>query len=96
MQPRPRLVVVESGDILQRTLNRYLDGVEIAAVSSLEAALDELAEQPGQALLVNAVSIAAALPRLQAAALPGDCRASSARCPTYARLPAGWGWPATW
>jgi signal transduction histidine kinase/CheY-like chemotaxis protein len=49
----PRLVVVESGDALQRLLSRYLDGTELVAVPDLEAALRELPRLPARALLIN-------------------------------------------
>ena len=68
---RPRFVVLESGDSLQRLLTRYLDGVEIAPVSSLEEALQELARVPALALLVNETSPGEALRRLnEAVTLP--------------------------
>lgn len=68
---RPRYVVLESGDVLQRLLTRYVDQVEIAAVQSLDAALRELARIPAQALLVNNLDVGDVLERLKAADLPG-------------------------
>jgi CheY-like chemotaxis protein len=50
---RPRLLVVETGNTLQRLLNRYLQGTEIVAVSTLEEAIREIARVPAQALIVN-------------------------------------------
>jgi CheY-like chemotaxis protein len=70
LMPRPRLSVVESGDVVQRLLERYLDGIEIAPARDLEAALGQMAEEPSQALLINAPSVSAVLPRVQAAQLP--------------------------
>jgi len=43
---RPRLVVFETGDSLQRLITRYWDGVEIASVTSIEAAREELRPGP--------------------------------------------------
>jgi len=62
----PRLVILETGDSLQRLLARYLDHVEIIPVSGLEEALAELARVPAQALLVNAPSVSETLKRLSA------------------------------
>lgn len=50
---RPRLVVLERGNSLQRLLVRYLADVEIIPVPTLEAALQELVRTPAQALLIN-------------------------------------------
>jgi len=50
---RPRLVVLENGNPLQRLLTRHLDGAEIVPVTGLEEAVEELARVPAQALLVN-------------------------------------------
>ena len=66
----PRIVVTESGNAMQRILSRYLDGVEIESASSLEEALDDLAQTPAQALLVNDMQVGRALERLSAASLP--------------------------
>jgi len=66
----PRIVVTESGNAMQRILSRYLDGVEIESAGSLEAALDDLAQTPAQALLVNDMQVGRALERLSAASLP--------------------------
>ena len=51
---RPRLVVLESGETLQRLIKRYWDEVEVAAAESVEAAIDALSQSPAQALIVNA------------------------------------------
>ncbi len=63
-QVRPRYVVWESGDVLQRLLGRYLGTAELAPVGSLEQAMDELARAPARALLVNDSSVPKALDRL--------------------------------
>jgi signal transduction histidine kinase/DNA-binding response OmpR family regulator len=70
-RPQPRLVLLETGgDALHRLLRRYLDDIEIVAVSSLEQALQELSTTPCQAFIANDLSVAGALQRLQAAELP--------------------------
>jgi signal transduction histidine kinase/CheY-like chemotaxis protein len=66
----PRIVVTESGNAMQRILSRYLDGAEIESVGSLGEALDDLAQTPAQALLVNDMQVGQALERLSAANLP--------------------------
>ncbi len=68
---RPRFVVLETGNSLQRLLSRYLDGVEVTSVEGVEEAIQELAHVPAQALLVNDLSVSDALERLsKSAALP--------------------------
>lgn len=67
---RPRLLVVETGDVLQRLLVRYLDGVETEAVSSLGEATAALSRMPADALLVNSASVSETLRHLTANALP--------------------------
>ncbi len=68
---RPRFVVLESGNTLQRLLLRYLDGAEVVPAADLNAAIQELARVPAQALLANSYSVGEALERLrQAGALP--------------------------
>ena len=70
---RPRLVVLETGDSLQRLITRYASEVETVSVTSLEAALEELSRVPAQALLVNDVSVTKALERIvSSGVLPGD------------------------
>lgn len=66
----PRFVVLETGDSLQRLLTRYLDGVEIAHVTSLEEALQELSAVPSQALLINDMCVSGVLQRLESLELP--------------------------
>ena len=61
---RPRFVVLEPGQALQRLLSRYMDGIEIAAVSNFQEAIQELSDVPARALLVNEMSISEALQRL--------------------------------
>ncbi len=50
---RPRFVVLEEEDNLQRMLRRYWDQVEVEAVTTLEDARAALQAAPAQALLVN-------------------------------------------
>ena len=69
---RPRFVVLEEGDSLRRLVARYLDGAEVAHVSSLDEAIAELAESPGQALLVNDLALNGGLQRFCSTALPYD------------------------
>jgi signal transduction histidine kinase/CheY-like chemotaxis protein len=64
---RPRFLVLESGDILQRLLGRYLGEVEIIPVADLEVARQELLRSPAQALLVNKPSLTSALESLDSA-----------------------------
>jgi signal transduction histidine kinase/CheY-like chemotaxis protein len=69
---RPRLVVLEAGQTLQRLLTRYLDGAEIVSVETWEGALQELASSPSQAFLINELSIESTMARLKAVSLPHD------------------------
>lgn len=70
---QPRLVVVEQGDVLQRLLVRYLGDVEVVAAPDLASAVETLADNPAQALLVNTASVSQALQDSQlVAALPED------------------------
>ena len=68
---KPRLVVVEQGETLQRLLGRYLDNAELAPVTTLEQAFVELAETPAQLLVINDLRIGETLERVrEAGALP--------------------------
>jgi len=53
---RPRFVVLEHGNTLQRLLSRYLDGVQIVPATSFDEAIQELSRVPAQALLANSLS----------------------------------------
>lgn len=64
-QVRPRLVVVESGDSMQRILGRYLDGIDVIQSATLEEAFEELARTPAQGLLINDLHIGDALQRVR-------------------------------
>lgn len=50
---RPRVVVVEQGEALQRLLGRYLDGADVSPAADLAVAGRSLAQEPAQMLLVN-------------------------------------------
>lgn len=62
---RPRFLVLETGYALRRLLSRYMNGVEIASVSSLQEAIQELSDVPARALLVNDMSVGEALRHLE-------------------------------
>jgi CheY-like chemotaxis protein len=51
--PGPRFVVVESGNVLQRLLQRYQSDVEVVQVRGLGEAIAELGRTPAQALIIN-------------------------------------------
>lgn len=55
--PRPRFVVLESGDFLSKLLTRYMDDAEVVSVASLDQALRELSQVPSQALLVRSMTV---------------------------------------
>jgi signal transduction histidine kinase/DNA-binding response OmpR family regulator len=57
MDVRPRVLVVEEDKTLQRLLNRYLDHVEVVAVPTLEAAIEDLAHTPARTLLINHIQV---------------------------------------
>ncbi len=70
---RPRLIVVESGDVLRRLLSRYLDGVEIIAAASLEEAQRAQKEALAQAWILNDSTASAASATWESlAGLPPD------------------------
>ncbi|MGC9360362.1 MAG: ATP-binding protein [Anaerolineae bacterium] len=56
----PRYVVLEQGRSLSRLFQRYMEGAEVATVTSYEDALAELRRSPARALVVNAPSYEAA------------------------------------
>jgi len=51
---RPRLAVTEHGDEMRRLLSRYLDEVEVVSFEDLDQALEDIAEVPTTALMINA------------------------------------------
>ena len=70
---RPRLVVLESGDAVQRLITRYVEGIEVVPAANLEAAVGEVGRAPAQALLINDVSVSRALERISSSGLlPSD------------------------
>lgn len=84
---RPRFVVLEPGNGLQRLLDRYLDQLEIAPVSDIAAAHAELARVPAQGLLVNGASVGSVLEQLQlAATLPAATPALICSIPSLDEL----------
>ncbi|MGQ9681081.1 MAG: ATP-binding protein [Anaerolineae bacterium] len=89
---RPRLLVMEQGQLLQRLLKRYLDGAEVAPVSSLQQAAAELAHQPAQALIVNGPSLSETLQNLKTSAtLPQTTPAILCSLPTPEEAAGLWG-----
>jgi signal transduction histidine kinase/CheY-like chemotaxis protein len=50
---RPRLVVAEDGNTLQRLLTRYFGDVDIIAVDGFPQAVQEVTEVPSQMLVIN-------------------------------------------
>lgn len=69
---RPRMVILERGNSLQRLLTRYFDQAEIVSTRSLEEARQAL-RVPAQALLINEEAVGEALQRLSAEGqLPED------------------------
>ena len=62
---KPRVVVVESGSVMQRMIGRYLQNVDVVAVQSLELATLEIARIPAQVLLVNDIQVNQILDRLK-------------------------------
>ena len=58
---RPRFLVMENGNVLEKLLLRYVDQVEIVRVASSQQALQELERGPAQAIFINDVSVENAL-----------------------------------
>ncbi len=82
---RPRWVVVDPGSVLPRLLARYRSDVEIAPVTTLEAALQELARAPAQALVANGLPVTELLAQLKGAgALPYGTPAVCCSLPGFA------------
>jgi signal transduction histidine kinase/CheY-like chemotaxis protein len=52
----PRVVILETHDMLQSATRRYLDGVEVVGAASLDDARALLAEAPAQAILIRGES----------------------------------------
>jgi len=63
---RPRFVVADGGQALTRLLQRYLPSVEVVPVPDLAAAVRAAEEEPAQTVLLNEISVGAALLRLAA------------------------------
>jgi len=62
----PRLVLWDPGDALRRLVERHLEQVEVVAAPTLEQAVEELAREPAQALLVNTPALEETVDRLAA------------------------------
>ena len=78
----PRYVLLEEEDELQRVFDRYLDDAELVSVKGIEEAIQEIANVPAQALVVNASPLedeSALIARLNA--LPYDTPAIACRVP---------------
>lgn len=87
---RPRIVLLEKGNVLRRLLARYLDGTDIVPVTGLAEATQELSRTPAQALLINDAAVGEYLLRLHDSAalpygtpaivcsVPGTCEAAGA------------------
>ncbi|MGC9348838.1 MAG: ATP-binding protein [Anaerolineae bacterium] len=69
IEVRPRYVIWESGDSLQRLLQRYVEDVDVVVTATLDEALKELSTTPSQALLINTTSVSGALERLSSSAM---------------------------
>ncbi|MBN1993314.1 MAG: response regulator, partial [Anaerolineae bacterium] len=70
---RPRFVILEAGNVLQRLLNRYWNEVEIVPAASLAEAIEEITRVPTQGLLVNEPSVSKTLDAITSARLfPND------------------------
>jgi len=70
---RPRFVVLEKGNALQRLLVRHMDNVEIVPTSEFGQTIQECRRLPAQALLINTDSISELLSDLNGSiALPDD------------------------
>ena len=69
---RPRMLVMEEGEVLKRLLTRYLEGtaVEIVSVPAVDQAVAVLEQTPALALLVNSGSIPQGMDLLKTTPLP--------------------------
>ncbi|MBN1220031.1 MAG: hybrid sensor histidine kinase/response regulator, partial [Anaerolineae bacterium] len=70
---RPRFVILEASNVLQRLLSRYWNEVEIAPATSLAEAIEEITRVPTQGLLINEPSVSKTLDAITSARLfPND------------------------
>jgi signal transduction histidine kinase/DNA-binding response OmpR family regulator len=71
---RPRYLVLEQGEALQRLLTRHLhdQDIELVPVKSLEAVAEAIAREPSDVLLMNVPSVPEGLRSLREASLPED------------------------
>jgi signal transduction histidine kinase/CheY-like chemotaxis protein len=56
-QQSSQMMVVEFGDTLHQLMKRYMDGVEVLSAPSVAEALQQIQQNPVQALLVNSPAI---------------------------------------
>ncbi len=78
----PRYILLEEGDELRRIFSRHLDDAELVSVRDIDAAIQEIASVPAQALIVNASPLEdedALMARL--GSLPYDTPAIACRVP---------------
>jgi signal transduction histidine kinase/CheY-like chemotaxis protein len=54
---KPRLMVVEQGDVMQHLLNRYVQDIDVDSMEDLGSALENMSQHPAQALLINTLPI---------------------------------------
>jgi len=66
---RPRFVILEVGNSLQRLLSRYEENLETVTVQTIEQAAQELARMPAYALLVNDAAVGNALQHINSSAV---------------------------
>lgn len=70
---RPHLHVFETGTFLQNLLSRYGDGVKVSASETLPQLLEQLGQEPVEALIVNETSLRVPFAELSSTAkLPGE------------------------
>ena len=90
---RPRFLILEQGEALQRLLTRHLhDGdTELVAVKSLADVADAVARQPSDALLMNVHSVPEGLQALREASLPDWLPALVCSIPEVSDALSAWG-----
>ncbi len=65
---RPRLLVLESGEVMRRLLTRYMETIEVVAIPSIGQAMDEMQHTPVLGLIVNSSTIEKGLELLKSSA----------------------------
>jgi CheY-like chemotaxis protein len=67
----PRYVILEADDCLSQIVGRYMEGVDVTSVRSIDDAMHELQRSPAQMLVVNQAAMGGTpLPREKLSALP--------------------------